>query len=628
MRKPKFLRPCDTGVRSTPEDIHKDVLRATIGSTTHPEKDRLLGQLRAGQWTRLLEWADTRPSPQSYATATDYYVECQIAALLRKYPFNPTQIPGLDPRSSAMKKFKAAEHRCKRQNQKRRAKRKRFDQYAQYWAYARSYIHGVLGDSPDLESIYEKCDITSGAAIGVHGSKTNLMRKLFAEEWSVTPTALFHAKRALWANTHYRDAILPGGIVCYDPILFSRIVEERATVMSHNKISFVPKTAKSHRTIAVEPLLNSLVMKGIDEEMRGRLRRYGIDLSDQETNQVLAHKGSLGGFNPYVTIDLAAASDSMSTEVVRDLLPPDWFDLLMEVRAPCYELDGESVRYEKFCSMGNGFCFPLQSLLYASICYAASRSVNADARDFSVYGDDIVVRQQIALLVIELLRDLGFRTNIDKTFVTGPFRESCGMDWYNGQDVRPVHYTEPVTDVRHLFSFHNSTLRSPRAELFFEELRPLLRKHAPRNVACVRPGREPGDSAFSVPLDVAMSDPGVNRDRDSRDKTRPFQQGWSWAEIASKPVSDFLELTEVQLGKLQMCAVLRGSHDLRTAFTLRYNSRPKRVRVSRPHYEDYDCDPVKVERVSSNFASIRELRKALWRQPLTPYPKPIRGNAV
>jgi len=41
--------------------------------------------------------------------------------------------------------------------------------------------------------------------------------------------------------------------------------------------------------------------------------------------------------------------------------------------------------------------------------------------------------------VKRLLHLTGFRTNIEKSFAIGPFRESCGADFYNGQPCRSVY---------------------------------------------------------------------------------------------------------------------------------------------------------------------------------------------
>jgi hypothetical protein len=353
-------------------------------------------------------------------------------------------------------------------------------------------------------------------------------------------------------------------------------VRAKVKFVNHNLISFVPKTAKTHRSIAVEPFLNGFVQKGIDQHLRDCLRRIGIDLSDQAHNQSLARLGSVQKSNPYCTIDLSAASDSLSTEAVRLLLPPEWFEFLNDVRASQFMLpDGTVHQYEKFCSMGNGFCFPLQTLVFASICHACAM-LCGDSDDFSVYGDDIIVRQNIALLVVETLRDLGFRTNVDKTFITGPFRESCGADWYEGRDVRPVYLDERLVDVRQLFAFHNSCLRSQVVELFTEELRPVIRSLGGSNF--LRPGREPGDVAYSVPLDVFMNSPFAKWRRDIHT--------WSWKEIRSRPNSDVFRLDEIGYANILVLAAMRGANSAQP-FTLRHSTTPKAVTVARPWRDAY-----------------------------------------
>lgn len=548
---------------------YNDVLRCAVVSSAIPDSDKILGALRARDYKSLLEWAE-RPSPQMYDSPQSYFVDAQIAALIRKYPFPDGLIEGLDPTGTAIRKFKSSEHRCKWVNRKFRARRKRWDPYAQIHAYMRSYIETVIGCDPPVAAIMNECDFTGGASVGVHGNKTNAARKLFAKRWTVTPSALPYVLPALWSNIQVRDCILPGAIKCYDPELFGDLVREKVERVNANKITFVPKTAKTHRGIAVEPLLNGFVQKGTDIYLKRRLRRFGIDLGDQTLNQKLAFLGSKGGFNPFCTIDLSAASDSLAYEVVRELLPPAWFEYLCDIRSPCYVVNGSTERYEKFCSMGNGFCFPLETLIFASVCYAVSRDHGAPRDEFSVYGDDIIVRQSEALHVIEVLRDLGFQTNIDKTFVTGNFRESCGADWMDGQDVRPVHFAKPLVDVRQLFALHNSTLRSVRCNLFFEEVRGVLRKMGGGKY--LRPTFEPGDTAYCVPLDLAMGSSTVRWDKGL--------QTWTWVEIQSRPVKDKLLLGEVEHANALMLAAMRGSRSS-APYTIRYTSRPIIVRVRR-----------------------------------------------
>jgi hypothetical protein len=590
-------------------NAYKQLLLTVLQSCSIPDRDKLLGHLRAGHYARLLEWADTI-DPQKYESAASYFAECQVAAFIRKYPFTNDEVPGINPRAAAIKKFFAAEHRCKRQNQRRRSLRKNFDPHFQKLEFAREYIVATIGIKPDIAAITSKCDFAAGASLGVHGNRTNAMRKLFAKQWTVTPSALPYALIGLWKNVHTRECILPGALVCYgtdersskDYDEFRSRVLQKVKLVSCNNISFVTKTALTDRSIAVEPLLNGFVQKGADEYLRDVLLRQGINLRDQRVNQLLARSGSMSDFDPFCTIDLSAASDSLSTELVRDLLPAEWFEFLSNIRAPWYKLDNSTRRYEKFCSMGNGFCFPLQTLIFASVCHAVSRFFDSESPvashyDFSVYGDDIVVKQHLALATIELLRDIGFKTNRDKTFVTGPFRESCGSDWYNGQDVRPVHCDKRLVDIRQVFALHNSILRSQRCESFLTEASVYLRTLSP--LPFYRPGREPGDTCFSVPLDVAMTSKFVSWRKASR--------RWAWREILTRARRDSMDhLNCVEHAKALMYAAMRGATS-REPYTVRHSGRPVNRRVSRWWIDAYPWSAADHDAVKS----VKECRKVV-----------------
>lgn len=527
------------------------------------------GAIRARDLSRVLSLADSLAGT-AYSGAAEHFAANQIAALIKKYPFPNPESLGLRPREAAMEKFLASEHRCKWINRRFRARRARSRSrpYQEFLWYASEWIRKVLGDEPDLKRIYDLCDFSSGASIGVHGNATNLGRKLSAISWSCTPSALTHAIDAIWSNDQMKLLILGGEMACYDKSVFTASLCVKVDLVSYNKISFVPKTAKTFRTIAVEPLLNGFVEKGVDQYMRECLARNGLDLSYQEPNQFMALQGSRGGFNPYATIDLSSASDSVSTELVRELLPPAWFDFLNQIRSPSYMLDQcKPVSYEKFVSMGNGFCFPLETLIFAALARSV-HMVYSNPVDLRVYGDDIIVRQSMAAVVIEILDYCGFKTNTDKTFIFGPFRESCGADWYEGQDVRPVYWDSDLTDIREVFALHNSMNRSDRCKQFFAEVQAFLRVLVPPAVCFMKPHQGPGDTAFAVELDTFM---GSRHARWNR-----FEQRWSWTEVQSRSIRDVLRIPSAPL--LEYLAILRGSSsDIPLA--LRRLTRAVRVKV-------------------------------------------------
>lgn len=223
------------------------------------------------------------------------------------------------------------------------------------------------------------------------------------------------------------------------------------------KLAFVPKNAKTDRTVVVEPWLNGVIQLAIGDYMANRLLLSGMSVRDQTRNRVLAKRGSIDG--SLATIDLSSASDTISTWLIRDILPPDWFELLNAARTSQLTVDGVTFRQEKFSSMGNGFTFPLETLLFWAIAQCAS------GEDLvSVYGDDIIVETQHYEAVVELLSFLGFSPNLAKSFATGPFRESCGADFLRGIDIRPCYLKQALTG-QDLFRLHNHFVRSDDAEL-------------------------------------------------------------------------------------------------------------------------------------------------------------------
>lgn len=226
---------------------------------------------------------------------------------------------------------------------------------------------------------------------------------------------------------------------------------EQPKVLEANTVSFVPKDATSRRTIAIEPSLNIMLQLGVKVQLDKVLDRLGNTTSrgGQERNQTLAQRGSRDG--SLATLDLSSASDTISLAIVRQVFPADWCALLFDLRSPFGRLpDGSIIEYEKFSSMGNGFTFPLETLLFLGL----ARYFDPTA---SCYGDDIIVSTQAARPLIEVLEYCGFSVNKEKSFLEGPFRESCGFDAYNGVRVTPVYLrVNPArADLGTMFSFIN-----------------------------------------------------------------------------------------------------------------------------------------------------------------------------
>lgn len=250
------------------------------------------------------------------------------------------------------------------------------------------------------------------------------------------------------------------------------------------KLAFVPKNFKTKRAICTEPSLNGMFQLGLGDYMASRLKRVGIDLKDQSANQRAALYGSISGES--ATLDLSSASDTVSIGLVRHLLPPDWYSLLMRLRSRSMvdTVNGVKQYYslEKVSSMGNGFTFPLETTIFWALASSVVEILDSRTRiRVLVYGDDIIVPTTCATALAFVLSEVGFTTNPKKSFWTGNFRESCGADYVLGTSVRPVFVTDALTG-GDLFRLHNFFLAKgdmSSAEFWKKQIDPSIRHYGP-----------------------------------------------------------------------------------------------------------------------------------------------------
>lgn len=214
-------------------------------------------------------------------------------------------------------------------------------------------------------------------------------------------------------------------------------------VVPGNVMFTVPKKTDIDRAACKEPDINMFMQKGVGDFIRKRLKTcHNIDLNDQSRNRLFARIGSIDG--SLATLDLSSASDSVSRGLVELLLPPCWFTLLDSIRSQVTILpDGEMHRNEMFSSMGNGFTFELESLLFYVLTRATAYFTGRPGI-VSVYGDDIICPSKLAPDLTWVLGYFGFTVNTEKSFSEGPFRESCGGHYYNGLDITPFYVKKPI----------------------------------------------------------------------------------------------------------------------------------------------------------------------------------------
>jgi len=274
--------------------------------------------------------------------------------------------------------------------------------------------------------------------------------------------------------------------------------------VADGRLSFVPKNDEIDRCICIEPTLNTYFQLGFKHILELQIRRqFGIDFSDQQfKNRDLARLGSIT--DGLSTIDLSSASDSISLNLCRSILPKGLMQILEKIRTPFLSYKGSRIELHMVSTMGNGFTFPLQTLIFSSVVIACLRfrDLSPWRRDSSenlwgVFGDDIICPRNVTRDVIETLNFFGFKVNNDKSFTEGPFRESCGSDFYRGQNVRGV-FLRHLNDCAARFSAVNQLVRfSARSGLYLRNLVRLLIRSI-RRVYYV-PRYEDSSSGIHVP---------------------------------------------------------------------------------------------------------------------------------
>lgn len=211
--------------------------------------------------------------------------------------------------------------------------------------------------------------------------------------------------------------------------------ENGYNLVSGNRFTSVPKDATKNRGICIEPSLNLSFQLDVGRILKGKLHKIGLDLlHDQQRHRELARQASQDGL--LATVDLSNASDTICRNLIHCLVRDDWWVLLNSLRSKKTYVGGKWVWLEKFSSMGNGFTFELETLVFATLARLVVRRGGGDPDSVSCYGDDIILPTVHVSDLKKALAFFGFTPNASKTFEDGPFRESCGGDFFNGQPVR------------------------------------------------------------------------------------------------------------------------------------------------------------------------------------------------
>ena len=418
----------------------------------------------------------------------------QLHSLVKKFP-----LPGETCALAAFRKFEEYEQHCKLFNsQNWRAIHRLSTSHPDYLGCLdeiREDIRKLMGATPNLDAIYAGASHGNGSAVGLSNPMVTSYFKWSSLPYTVSSSARPYAIEAIESDPQWVGALQDRfreelNIPKHKPILSWLFHEWLFKETNYCEFSTVPKSAVTDRSIAKEPTLNVYLQLGVDSFLKGRLkRRWGIDLHSQRKNQALAMNASI--FGEDVTIDLKGASDTVAMMVAYLLLPLEWVLLLDDLRSkeiliPRRFAGGKSDEIRplhKLSAMGNGFTFVIETVIFAALSRYVMRRQN-NKGNLSVYGDDIVIDRKASKPLMDLLVLCGFMINEDKTFVSGPFRESCGVDCLGGVDIRPFFLKKAVTDVTHIWYIHNSLFELENTlpfhwEISFAETKRWLRKFIP-----------------------------------------------------------------------------------------------------------------------------------------------------
>jgi len=474
-----------------PSSITDDSIHNFFSSLNAPKSLAAWLLYKHGEYQQLL---DLDVNPMDYNDPFRFRDDYAAVSFLSKADFLPLAVSKQD---AAFSKFFKYEEKCSQTNFRfRNPALDPLYKGANVWllnATIRKIDEILGGFSP--EELVEGSNWGPGVTTVLKGSEVSALNK-FREERGITRD-LYSLVSPWFAEAYPR----------WSEHLTSTFGEHWADFQVGNTIVTVPKNSKTDRVIAVEPGINLWFQKGLGSMIRRRLLRRGVDLTDQTRNQRLSQQASSWG--KLATVDFSSASDSISLEVVRNLLPSRWYTLLASTRSTVGVHNKRVIRWEKFSSMGNGFTFELESLIFFAAALAVCDYLHESTSDVSVFGDDVIIPNNCYDLFSSFSAFLGFTVNMDKSFSSSYFRESCGAHYFDGVDVKPIYLKGKVRDLQAIYKLANSVrnLAHRRNSHFGCDARFLrcwsgLVHRVPKPLR-LRVSRELGDAGFCVNFDEA-----------------------------------------------------------------------------------------------------------------------------
>lgn len=356
---------------------------------------------------------------------------------------------------------------------------------------ARSFINLVFSTMPRILP-----DPKHGpGAVAEHGVKgsdkwnfnriPSLNRVFPFHKWFLTPESTYiedsrskYPYKELETSFLYHNIVLPGsfGSPCelYSDYLNRKL--SKLECVNHTeeyeplaRMAFVPKNAEGPRIISMEPKERMFIQQSLKSALYHHLEKQCpltkglVNFTDQSINQSLVKHMSI--FRTYATVDLSAASDRVSLDLIKVLLQdqPVWLEYLLASRSPVVELPNQQPHLlRKFAGMGSAVTFPLEALCFYSILKGIQVIQDGASLDrllpIFVYGDDIILPKNLYGPMLKTFPKYGLKVNVNKSFLHSHFRESCGIEAFHGHEVTPT-YIRKLKDSRDHLSFIGDDLK-------------------------------------------------------------------------------------------------------------------------------------------------------------------------
>lgn len=302
---------------------------------------------------------------------------------------------------------------------------------------ARAWLHTNLKGYKMSNAI----EFPSGESVNSMSGYVDLYYKLTEQtQWTVSMHCVKHASRIAYNCRSLKRVVIDRynsmnlGASCKKRVwakeamhlgkhvgsyVFSRMFLYTVDIVGVSRLTTVPKNNKEDRVISCDPVWNLVVQRGIALGLLGRIRHHtGVDIQQlQEVHRTYIKDRA------NATIDLSKASDSNWLNLFTLLFPRKIVRDVLDARTGLVEVDNEYVVLNQLAPMGCGFTFEIMSITLMAL----ARVLDPYA---TVFGDDIIINQKSAPRFINVIENLGWKINIDKSFIDGNFSESCG-GFYN-----------------------------------------------------------------------------------------------------------------------------------------------------------------------------------------------------